>query len=106
MPAVLEYLWSEWGIGLAVAAGVAAGAGLISAWLTPRGPVTTPEALVSMAAALLVGVVAGLALGSRWGMLAAPVMFVVAFELARLGGDAGIIGAAGCALTGLETSAS
>ncbi len=27
-------------------------------------------------------------------------------ELARLGGDAGIIGAAGCALTGLETSAS
>ena len=82
---VLESTWTDWRVGLAVAAVLAAGAGLISAWLTPRGPVTTPQALASMAAALLVGVAAGLVTGSRWSMLVTPAVFVVAFELARLG---------------------
>ena len=87
MRTVLESFWSDWQIGLAVVAGVAAGAGLISAWLTPRGPVTTPQALASMAAALVIGVVAGLVMGSRWSMLVTPAVFVVVFELARLGVD-------------------
>jgi pimeloyl-ACP methyl ester carboxylesterase len=38
-----------------------------------------------MAAALVVGVAAGLVMGNRWSMLVAPVGFVVVFELARLG---------------------
>ena len=87
MRTVLEYMWSDWRIGLIVAVGAAAGAGLVSAWLTPRGPVTTPQALASMAAALLVGMLAGLVMGSRWSMLVTPAVYVVAFELARLGVD-------------------
>ena len=83
----LESSWADWRVGLAVAAVLAVGAGLIAAWLTPRGPVTTPEALATMAAALLVGVAAGLVMGSRWSMLVTPVAFVVAFEFARLGAD-------------------
>src|SRR5690606_7776023 len=84
---VLEYLWSDWKIGLAVAATLAAAAGLIGAWLTPRGPITTGEALASMAAALVIGILAGLAMGSRWSLLVAPAVFVVALELARRGID-------------------
>ena len=81
----LESWWLDWRIGLAIAVGLAASAGLISAWLAPRGPVTTTQALVSMAAALVLGVVSGLVMGSRWSMLVTPAVFVVAFELARLG---------------------
>jgi len=87
MRTVLEHLWSDWRIGLAVALGVAAGAGLISAWLTPRGPVTTSQALGLMAAALFVGAAAGLVMGNRWSMLVTPIIFAIIFELARLGVD-------------------
>jgi pimeloyl-ACP methyl ester carboxylesterase len=38
-----------------------------------------------MAAGLVIGVIAGLVLGSRWSMLVAPVAFTVFFEVARLG---------------------
>lgn len=72
-------------MGLGVTAGMAAGAGLVSAWLTPRGPVTTSQALVSLALALIIGVLAGLVMGSRWSTLVTPVVFIVVFELARLG---------------------
>lgn len=87
MRTALESLWSDWRIALAAVVGLAAGAGLISAWLTPRGPITVPQALVSMVVALLVGAAAGLIMGSRWSSLVTPAVFVVAFELARLGVD-------------------
>jgi pimeloyl-ACP methyl ester carboxylesterase len=58
---------------------------LLSAWLTPRGPITTSEALVTMAAALAVGTFAGWVSGSRWSAVVTPVTFLVVFELARLG---------------------
>jgi proline iminopeptidase len=87
MRTVLKLFWSDWRIGLAVVVVVAAGAGLIGAWLIPRGPVTTPQALTSMAAVLLVGVAAGLVMGRRWSMLVTPAVFVIVFELARLGVD-------------------
>lgn len=70
---------------LAVTVVLVAGAGLVSAWLTPRGPITTTQALASMAAALGVGLLAGLVMGSRWSVLVAPAVFVAVFELARLG---------------------
>lgn len=54
-------------------------------WLGPRGPVTATEALATMAAALLVGVAAGTLSGDRWSVLVAPLVFVAAFEAARLG---------------------
>ena len=83
--ALLELLWLDWRIGLVAAVTLAADFGLISAWLTPRGPVTTSETLISMAVALAVGVGAGLALGNRWSILMTPVVFAVVLELARLG---------------------
>ena len=70
---------------LFVAAGVVLAFALASAWLVPRGPVTTTEALVTMAVALVVGLVVGAATGSRWMLLLAPVAFVAVFEVARMG---------------------
>lgn len=87
MRTILESCWSNWRIGLTAVVGIAAGAGLISAWLTPRGPITAAQALASIGAALVIGVAAGFVSGSRWSMLIAPVVFVAVFELARLGID-------------------
>ncbi len=81
----MEWLWSDWRIGLVVSVSLAAGFGLLSAWLIPRGPITTTEALASMMVALVVGVGAGLVTGSRWSMAIAPVAFLLVFELARIG---------------------
>lgn len=82
---ILAWFWSDWRIGIIVATALAAGFALVGAWLTPRGPITTGEALVSMIVALAVGVGAGLAMGSRWALLVASVVFAVVFELARVG---------------------
>ena len=87
MRTVFEYFWSDWRIGLVFAVGLAAGTGLISAWLTPRGPVTTPQALTSVAVALLIGVAAGMIMGNRWSILITSTVFVAVFEFARLGVD-------------------
>ena len=84
---LLEQVWSDWRIGLAIGVVLAVIAGLISAWLTPRGPVTTPQALVSMIVALVIGVGTGLVMGTRWSILVTPAVFVGVFELARLGVD-------------------
>jgi proline iminopeptidase len=70
-----------WILGMVVA--LAAGALLGS--VMPRGPVTTAQALTAMLVGLLTGAVVGFACRSRWGMLAGPLAFVVAFELARIG---------------------
>lgn len=81
---MLEAVWSNRMVGLAVVAGVAATAGLLAAWLTPRGPVTAAQVLVSMPLAVGVGVACGLALGNRWSMLITPLLFIGVFEIARV----------------------
>ncbi|GID97155.1 hypothetical protein Adi01nite_65670 [Amorphoplanes digitatis] len=58
--------------------GIAAGA-----WM-PRGPLTGAEALWSVALSAAVGGLAGWASRSRWSMLVAPAVFLVALELLRL----------------------
>jgi len=58
--------------------------GLAGGWLTPRGPTTTVQTLVSLAAALAVGAAAGYLMRSRWSMLIAPAVYVAVFELTRL----------------------
>ena len=70
--------------GLVGALAVAIAWGALAGWWTPRGPVTTVEALVAVAASLVVGVVGGWLTRSRWAMLLAPVTFVAVFELTRL----------------------
>jgi len=59
--------------------------GVVAAQLVPRGPVTTMQALLSMAILLVIGIGAGVATGRRWSALGAPLLFVVTFEVARLG---------------------
>lgn len=81
----LATIWSDPRIGLLLAVGLSAIAALICAWLTPRGPVTTPQVLMSMAGALVVGIAVGLLMGSRWSMVVAPVVFVAVYEIARIG---------------------
>jgi len=70
-------------IGTAVA--LAALVGVLAGWFTPRGPFSTTEALATIAAGLVLGLLAGRAMGSRWAFLLAPVVFVAAFELVRRG---------------------
>ncbi len=64
--------------------GIAVAAGLISAGLTPRGPITTTEALITMGVAFGVGIVAGLIAAHRWSLLLLPVIFIAVFELVRI----------------------
>ena len=58
---------------------------LLSALLTPRGPVTAQQALVTMVVALAVGLIVSAVTGSRWALVLAPAALVAVFELARMG---------------------
>ncbi|NJN20199.1 MAG: hypothetical protein HC812_02065 [Leptolyngbya sp. RL_3_1] len=70
--------------GWAIILGIAVATGLISAGLTPRGPITTTEAVISMGIAFGVGIIAGLVTNHRWHLLLLPIAFIVVFELARI----------------------
>ncbi len=61
-----------------------AAAGALGGWLMPRGPVTTLQALATVVGCLLLGLVAGRSTRSRWMLLVVPVVFVGAYELARV----------------------
>lgn len=69
----------------ALATGSVLAFALASAYLMPRGPVTTAQALATMIVALAVGVVVTAATGRRWAIAVALVAFVVVFEVARIG---------------------
>lgn len=84
---MLSPIVSDRRVALAVTLAIAAIAGIVAALLTPRGPITTADALAWMVGALVVGVLCGLIHGSRWSVLLAPAVAIVAFELARLGTD-------------------
>ena len=64
--------------------GAAAGWGIVAGWWMPRGPLTITQALWSVGLSVLVGALAGWSGRSRWSMLVAPAIFVVAVELLRL----------------------
>jgi pimeloyl-ACP methyl ester carboxylesterase len=57
---------------------------LLAGWLIPRGPVTTPQAVLALVAAVLVGAATGWWLRSRWALLLAPAAFMLVFELVRM----------------------
>jgi proline iminopeptidase len=77
-------IWRDHRIGISAGVGLAAAWGGVAAWWTPRGPLTSAQALWSMALSLVVGVAVGIALRSRWAILSAPVSFALVFELARI----------------------
>ena len=85
MRTFFEFFWSYLRSGLAATVVLAVAAGLVSAWVTPRGPVTTTQALATMVAATLIGVIAGLFSASRWSMLVTPIVFLITFEFSRRG---------------------
>ena len=93
----LESFWAARWRGVAAALGIAITWGLVAAWWTPRGPLTTSEALWSMTICLALGGLAGLIMRSRWAAVLAPVAFAVSFELARLD-------VSGPMVDGIETS--
>ena len=84
---VLASVWARRWFGVAVAATLASLLGVILGITMPRGPVTTPQALIAMLVSLLVGGMAGLLMRSRWAMLLAPAVFMIVFELVRVGTD-------------------
>jgi proline iminopeptidase len=57
--------------------------GVAAAWWTPRGPVTTTQAVGAVVLSTAAGLAAGRLLRTRWSMLLAPVGFAASFELAR-----------------------
>ena len=72
-------------VGIVLAVGTPALAGLLSSLVMPHGPANAAQALLVMATSLGVGVVAGWGLGSRWSFLVAPLAYAVAYELGRMG---------------------
>ncbi|MCY1138971.1 alpha/beta hydrolase [Actinoplanes sp. Pm04-4] len=63
----------------------AASWGAVAGWLTPRGPLTITQALVSVAVSAALGWAAGRSGRSRLVWLVVPLFFVVALEIARTG---------------------
>lgn len=79
--------WDDWRRAAAAGVAVAGLWGAVAGWWTPRGPLTSGEALWSMVISLGVGGLAGLVMRSRWAVLVAPAAFAVVFELVRWGTD-------------------
>src|SRR3712207_6730666 len=59
--------------------------GVLAGVWRPRGPIFPFEAVGIMVVSFLVGYVAGRLTRSRWAMLLAPVFFVAAGEVTRVG---------------------
>lgn len=72
-------------LGSALAAPLVAAIG--SALTIPRGPLGPESGLITLVVGLAVGVTSGVLLRSRWAMLVAPLVFVVVYELMRVGFD-------------------
>jgi proline iminopeptidase len=72
---------------LTAAVVVAMVTGAISGLMMPRGPLTPGQVIVAVLVAGVVGVACGAAMGSRWSLLVAPVGFILAYELTRLGAE-------------------
>lgn len=77
--------WAQWWNGALLAILILSVAALLTAEIMPRGPVTATHAISLMAILLIAGLGTGLATGSRWSVLGAPLVFATIFEITRLG---------------------
>lgn len=82
---VLDWVWSNVWIGVAIAVALVVTFAQLAASFTPRGPVTTTQAFMTMGAAAVVGLGAGLAFPNRWMLIVGPALFTIVFELSRIG---------------------
>ena len=78
-------MWGHRWLGVAAAVGLGALTALVSSVPMPRGPVTGGQALVVIGVSLPIGAAAGYLMRSRWALVLAPLAYIVAYELARLG---------------------
>lgn len=58
-------------------------AGVATALILPRGPITTGQALTVMASALLVGMLAGAVTRTRWSIIGLAVAYAIGVEVGR-----------------------
>lgn len=80
----LGLLWHNSRLALAIAAAVAALSGAFVGRAMPYGPATSHQVLLTMAGCFLVGLIAGLLMRSRWALLLAPLVHMIALEIARV----------------------
>ena len=93
VPNLLDAVRHDVRIGIAVTIGLAAVAGWIVARAMPHGPATTVQALIVMLMGLVIGLISGWAMRSRWAMLLAPLVHVLVIELVRWGVPGPSVGA-------------
>jgi hypothetical protein len=58
--------------------------GFLTAFSMPHGPATPTQVWLVMAASLGIGLIGGLALRTRWALLALPLVYILTIELTRL----------------------
>jgi proline iminopeptidase len=80
----LDHAWADRRIALAASAALVIGWALITGWWMPRGPVTAGQALTALGVGALLGAAVGLLVRRRWVALAAPLLYVLVFELVRV----------------------
>ena len=79
--ATREHRW----LGATAAAAMAGALALASSMPMPRGPVTGAQGVAVILASATVGIAAGYLMRSRWAVLVAPLAYLVAYELSRIG---------------------
>lgn len=68
-------------MGIAIALAVAVITAVLVGLTLPHGPATQTQALMVLLGGLIVGLLAGLAMGSRWAMLLAPLAHLIVIEI-------------------------
>lgn len=88
-----------WPLAVLLAIGLAAFSGALTGLAMPYGPASAAQAMLVLLAGLAVGLAAGWLMGSRWALLLAPLAYITAVELARMG-------AAGATVDGIRLDTS
>jgi proline iminopeptidase len=81
----LQPIWRDQRIGAAIGVVVVGVWGVAGSRWTPRGPLTSAQAVWSIVISLAVGITCGVVTRSRWSMLVAPAIFAAVFEMTRIG---------------------
>ena len=71
-------------VGVVLAIILVAATGFLTGLVLPRGPVTTAQAVTMLVICFGLGTAAGVLTATRWMVMVAPVVFLLAYELARL----------------------
>ena len=84
-PRVPATVWASPSIRLLAVVAISGGLALASSLPMPRGPVTGLQGVGVIIASVLVGAASAYLVRSRWALLVAPLAYIVAYELSRIG---------------------